>query len=272
MAEQHVDGGELVARTLRQAHVSQVFALHGDRRPPMKSAGTPGEIAAATASPAPGASAGPRAAIGASADAIVADIVSGLRSGRYSPGQRLPEPELMVRYGVSRGPVREAIRRLQAEGVVSLSRYRGASIRLFTRDEMIEILQLIEVLAGLAARLVAQKVAQGEGRDAFQATFSALMRLEDSPDFPAVVQARDDFFMLLIEHGGNRELGRVFPLVQLRMMRLQVTDSAVEATRFDDYRRIGQAILDGDDDAAEAATRRHLRSATAVFRELPMHR
>lgn len=204
------------------------------------------------------------------ADKIVADIQQGLRSGRLKPGQRLPEPDLMRRYGVSRGPAREAIQRLHAEGILSLSRNRGAAIRKFSREEMIDVLHVIEAMAGLAARLVASRIHMPGCRTSFQASLGELLAQEEGSSFKAAIQARDDFFSTLIRLSGSFELNRVFPVMQLRIIRLQVPDSEVEETRFADYRAIGRAVLAGDSKAAEQATRQHLRTAVDVFKRVPL--
>ena len=105
----------------------------------------------ATADPAPRGLSSP--------DTIVNEILRGLYSGRYVPGQRLIEADLTREYKVSRGSIREALKRLAAEGVVSLNLHRGAYIRLLSRSEVRELLAVIEVLTGLAARLAAGPVA-----------------------------------------------------------------------------------------------------------------
>ena len=68
-------------------------------------------------------------------DRVVAAIVGGILSGRYGPGQKLIEADITQAVGMSRGPVREALKRLDAEGIVTLMPHRGAYIRAMTRDE-----------------------------------------------------------------------------------------------------------------------------------------
>jgi DNA-binding GntR family transcriptional regulator len=177
----------------------------------------------------------------------------------------------MKRYGVSRGTVREALRRLEAEGIVEVHKHRGAAIRLLTREEIVQTLQLIEVLAGLAARSLAERIRAGASASDFQASFDALMEQKDGHDAPAAIRARDTFFTTMIDQSANAELKRIFPTAQLRMIRLQVTGPAVDTSRFDDYRTIGSAILAGDGRKAEEAARRHLRAGIPAYVEAPLH-
>ena len=66
-------------------------------------------------------------------DQVMEAVKDGIRQARYVPGQRLVEPDMMRDFAVSRGTVREALRRLAAEGFVQIELYRGASIRKMSR-------------------------------------------------------------------------------------------------------------------------------------------
>src|SRR6266545_7992045 len=93
-----------------------------------------------------------------SPDIVFREILRGLYEGRFVPGQRLIEADLTREFKVSRGSVREALTRLAAEGVVSSTRHRGAYIRSLTRDEVREILRVLEIMVGLAASLAAARI------------------------------------------------------------------------------------------------------------------
>ncbi len=95
---------------------------------------------------------------GGSPNFIVREILRGLYRGRFVPGQKLIEADLTRDFGVSRGSVREALNRLAAEGVVTLTLHRGAYIRSLTRAEVVELLSVMEVIVGLAARTAAQRI------------------------------------------------------------------------------------------------------------------
>ena len=91
-----------------------------------------------------------------SPDQVAQVLLDGIKSGRIVPGQRLIEADLTSELRVSRGPVREALKRLSAEGLVRLIPHRGAYIRKLTRREVMDILVIQETLTALAARLAAQ--------------------------------------------------------------------------------------------------------------------
>jgi DNA-binding GntR family transcriptional regulator len=107
-----------------------------------------------------------------SSEYIVGEVLRGLCSGSYVPGQRLVEADLIRDYKVSRGSLREALKRLATEGVVSLSLHRGAYIRALSRSETRDVFAVIEALTELAARLAAEHIGEPENaalmRDAVQ--------------------------------------------------------------------------------------------------------
>ena len=86
---------------------------------------------------------------------MIEAITDGVKDGRYAPGQRLVEADLTAELGVSRGPLREALGRLAAEGVLELEPYRGAVVRRLTREDVEDLFSVREVLEGEAARLAA---------------------------------------------------------------------------------------------------------------------
>lgn len=204
-----------------------------------------------------------------SSEAVVKAAIRDFRNGIFAPGQRLIEIDLMKRYKVGRGTIRETIRRLSGEGLVTISRFRGASIRTLSRREMVDVLTILEVLNGLAARQAARNIGERDNRIRFQAAFSDLMVQQHGRDFFQAVQKREDFFNLIVECSDNQELDRVLPKLQLLIARIQVPHMMDDALRYDDYRLIGESILSGDRDFAEFVARRHIRHALESFDRLP---
>jgi len=87
---------------------------------------------------------------------IVYDTIrEAIQIGRYAPGQRLIADELAQELGTSRMPVREALRRLEVAGLVSITPHRGAVVSELSEQEIVEIYHIRAVLEGLAARLAA---------------------------------------------------------------------------------------------------------------------
>ena len=187
------------------------------------------------------------------------------------PGQRLIEADLTREYKVSRGSIREALKRLAAEGVVSLNLHRGAYIRSLSRSEATEVLALIEVLTGLAARLAAERIGQGDSRGHVRKAMDDLVAAEAGGDFFLFVRARNRFYRTLVQVGANRELSRVLPTMHVHLVRIQFRPygAAVGEQRLEDYRRITDAVLEGDPQRAEAETRRHVQNVCDRILRLP---
>ena len=113
------------------------------------------------------------------ADEIAFRIQAAILEGEYPAGTHLQQEELCRRFGVSRTPVREALRKLQAQHLVELVPNRGATVRSLSRDELGEIYALRAELEGFAAELAASRVGAEElaGLDAAQADMARVIAL-----------------------------------------------------------------------------------------------
>jgi DNA-binding GntR family transcriptional regulator len=209
---------------------------------------------------------------GTSPDVVVNAIIHGVRTGRLVPGQRLVEADLTHNLGISRGPVREALKRLAAEGVIRLNRNRGAFVRALSREEVRATLMVLEVLTGLAARLAAQHIEKGSNRESFQREYEKLMAFRDRGDSIAFLDQRRDFYDSLIHIGGNRELHRLMPLMQIHLLRLQFQSYVTHQHRvkqFQEYDAISRAVLKGDPKLAERVTHLHIKRTRISLSRLP---
>jgi DNA-binding GntR family transcriptional regulator len=193
---------------------------------------------------------------------VVRSVLEGLYQGRYVPAQRLAEADLMRTYRISRGSVREALNRLEAEGVVTLARNKGAYIRALTRSDAEDALAIVEVVIGLAGRLAAEHIDAPGSRTLLE---GCLARLNDSPtrtDSLAFVKARNSFYRALVKIGGNKELGRMLPGMQVHLLRVQFRSflTMQDEMRSNDYQRMTDPILKGKSLLAEREARRHIRN------------
>jgi len=207
-----------------------------------------------------------------SADVIVRDIIQGIYEGRFVPGQRLVEADLTNTYRVSRSSVREALQRLAAERIVAVNLHRGAQIRRVSRAEMQDILDVLEVAIGLAARTAAERLTD-PNRRAFAQTFEQLLSFEEQAESFELLRARNRFYRALVECSQNGELERILPTLHVHLIRLQhyTHGPGVNRQRFADYRAIGDAVLAGAGRRAELAGRRHIRHIAAGLADLPGH-
>jgi DNA-binding GntR family transcriptional regulator len=207
-----------------------------------------------------------------SPDQVVAAIKRGILIGRYVPGQRLIEADLTRDLRVSRGPVREAFKRLAAEGVVALSPHRGAYIRWLTRAEVNDLLQVLNIMIGLAAQLAATHIDTDDHRAQLAAAFARLERHGPAGDAVPLAIDRTGFYDAIFDIAGNRELTRMNPVVPTLILRMQVFSYSTpqfRAHQFADYQLLYEAINQGDPRQARRIVERHVRSSQMQIRRLP---
>lgn len=214
----------------------------------------------------------PNDGLGSSPDFIARELLRGMYRGRFVPGQKLVEADLTREFGVGRGSVREALNRLAAEGVVTLTLHRGAYIRSLTRTEVIELLSVVEVIIGLAARTAAERINLAGNRAVLDEAYAQLESFRQTNDFLAYVRARNAYYRSLITIGGNRELARVFNGMPVHLLRVQFQEfqgPSNLSSRAGDYKKMTAAIRAGAPDRAEAVAREHIRQVAAGISSLP---
>lgn len=203
---------------------------------------------------------------------VMDTIISGIHTGRYVPGQRLIEADLTRELKVSRGPVREAFKRLAGEGVLVLSKHRGACIRAQNRDEVRDMISILEVLAGLAAKLAARKIDDGDNRERLEAAIATAMREGQHGETRAFLEERRRFYDTLYDIGGNRELAHMVPRMKIALLRLQFqafVSRKQHESRLRELSAIAEAVLEGDPKKAERVAKSHLRRRRLSLTTLP---
>lgn len=191
------------------------------------------------------------------AELIVRDILKGLYEGRYVAGQRLAEPDLTARYAVSRSTVREAIKRLTAQGVVENRRYQGARILNVTAIEARNILLIAEMIVGLAARQAAHEIDKGNNRATLEEALEGMAGASASSEKFDVVVARNRFHRTLARIADSRVLENTLANLHVHLVRNKLVMTPEQ--RLASYRSIAEAIFAGDAETAETRARAHVR-------------
>ncbi len=208
-----------------------------------------------------------------STDRVVNHITAGVLAGRYVPGQRLVEADLTYSLRVSRGPVREAFRRLDALGILSRTMHRGACVRTLSRAEAIDLMVAVESMDSLTSRLAATAVQNRAGGRSLLALERALTAYRDRAyDLASLPQERQRFYEILVQMTGNSQLQSLFPTMRVHLLRLQTQSYRnINARNFDvdDFAAIARAVLAGDPAAAEKAATAHNRRVLSALHEMP---
>ncbi|HXT09445.1 MAG TPA: GntR family transcriptional regulator [Roseiarcus sp.] len=208
-----------------------------------------------------------------SPDRVVDSILRAIRAGVYVPGQRLIEADLTRDYQVSRGPVREALKRLAAEGVLTLTRHRGAYVRALTRVEVHDSLMVLEVLVGLMAKVAAKRIGEGDNAAKMREAFRRLLAFKNDGGTAAFLDERRSFYDTILQIGGNRELQRMLPLMQIHLLRMQFQGYITPRDRekqFAEYQAITETILSGDGVRSEKIASLHIRRTRLSLMRLPV--
>ena len=210
---------------------------------------------------------------GSSPDVVVDWIQRGLYTGRYVPGQKLAEADLIATLNISRGPVREALKRLHGKGIVRQIPYSGTLIRAFSRKEAGDLLTVLEPLTSLMARLAAEAVADGADAKELTDIKKTIDRFQrGSVNDVTFVGERQHLYQVLMTIGGNVELPVIMPTALLHLLRLQSfpyveNDRRQQITA--EYLRIIDAVLAGDPVRAARVGKQHVQAARKRLAALP---
>lgn len=189
-------------------------------------------------------------------------------SGRFQPGQRLLERELVARMGVSRTPIREALRKLEREGLVSTIPYKGPAVTTFTPESAREVYEVRAALEGRAAALLARRgdraaIARMRGhiRDAAR----ALARRRPA----GVLAANNAFHDELAAGCGNLLLRSLIANLRDRIVLLRVESLSYPGRRarsIAEHRAIVRMIARGDAEGARRLVEQHVMRAWRAAR------
>ena len=196
-----------------------------------------------------------------------------IMAGELQPGERLSEVTLAKRYGISRGPLREAIGRLEGRNLVERVANQGARVVSLNEAQILDLLVIRESLEGMACRLAATRIKPTE-----------LKRLHGMLDSHAsdarVVSEKGyfqgggdlDFHYRIVRASGNERLIKMldedmYSLLRLFRQRLS-TAPGRPAQALEEHRVVLAALDARDPDAAEAAMRTHIRNSRASINHI----
>ena len=194
-------------------------------------------------------------------------------SGGYAPGQRIMEQAVAAEFEVSRGPVREALRLLEKDGLVIILARRGAQVTNPTIEEVNEIFDIRAMLNGLRDRLIAENAQRNAlipliERDVERLAASAALP-DDGADYIETVTRLN---RMLTQAAGNRRLQTILgslAVQTVRYTRLGLSTPQRRQQSVQHWNNLLRAIREGDGDAAERiARRRVLDSRDAAVEQL----
>jgi DNA-binding GntR family transcriptional regulator len=202
------------------------------------------------------------------ADRVFDQIVEAIVQGRIAPGETINEVNLSGHLGVSRAPLREAIFRLEAKGLINRVPHLGARVVDLQPRDLEELFAIREGLEGMAARLAAIAMSN-EDLGALERSLEAHRRQPDVASGTAYYQAGgdQDFHFRIASGSNNRRLFRLLCEDMYSLMRVYRFRSSATPGRarqaYKEHQNILAALRRRDPDAAEEAMRRHIRLSWA---------
>jgi len=190
-------------------------------------------------------------------------IASSLRESiirrELRPGQKLTEPELAVRLGISRTPIREAFRQLESEGFLTVIPRRGAVVSTITAKEIEDFYEPRSLLEGYAARMAVEKISDGD-IDKMKKINQKLEELAEKEQVEGFFAKNDEFHNCFLELCGNSKLveirnSMVKRFLGFRMATLSLPGRLIESVN--QHRKIIKALEHRDGKLAEAVVREH---------------
>jgi len=186
-----------------------------------------------------------------------------ISSGSFQPGQKLVERELCEKLGVSRPSLREALRQLEAEGLITLIPHRGPIVTTVDEEEAHQLYELRSLLEGFAAQRCAEAGSAEFKRALAEAVedFAAVALSGQSVD---LIESKSKFYDLLLEGSKNVYVRRTLESLYNRINLLRVTSMAQPGRirhSIAELRDIVAAIQAGDGPRAAAACHLHIANA-----------
>jgi DNA-binding GntR family transcriptional regulator len=186
--------------------------------------------------------------------------------GDLIPGEKIGEVELCSRFHLTRGPLREALGRLESRGLLVRRPHAGVKVVSVSADELIELYRIRELMEGLAARQAAERMTDAEIA-ALRATLDTHETMIEQAQGQAYYQAEGDYdFHHRIATGSRNNkltqmlLGDLYYMVRMYRYRLS-TSSGRPHMALSEHRSIVDAIASRDGELAEFLMKRHIHAA-----------
>lgn len=188
-------------------------------------------------------------------------------TGELKPGERLMEIHLAKKLDVSRTPIREAIRKLENEGLVRIIPRSGAQVAQISEKELEDVLEVRRSLDALSAKLACRRMTDADRKKLRE----ACQHFEDvtlEGDSVAIAEADVAFHDVIVEASGNRRLIEIIHNLADQMYRYRfeyIKDDANYEQLIREHRQLTEAIATGDEDTAVQVSHRHIDRQEAAI-------
>ena len=188
---------------------------------------------------------------------ILETIRDAILKGTLKPGERVSEPELAERFGISRTPIREAFRQLESEGYLEVVPRKGAVVASLSERDVVEFYSIKSILEGHAARIAAERMSERD-LERLEAINAKLEQIAADGDIKAFFRVHNEFHELFIKASGNDKLAELINQLVLKFNRLRLASLAQPGRMnisVQEHRKIIEAFRQHDGDKAENLVR-----------------
>ena len=193
-------------------------------------------------------------------DVVFHTLRRAIMQGDLKPGERLMEIKLANRLGVSRTPIREAIRMLELEGLVTMIPRKGAQVAEITEKDLKDVLEVRIGLEELAVKFVCQRINRQQLEELHRAarSFEEAVRSED---LTRLAEADVNFHDLIYKATGNERLVQLLNNIREQMYRYRVEylkDEEIRSSLIQEHNQLWEALKDRDEKKAARITQEHI--------------
>ena len=199
---------------------------------------------------------------------VVELIRQGIRDGEYAQGERIVESKLARDLGISLTPIREAVRELVGEGILTVSPNRGPSVRILSPDDAFELYTLRAQLEALAIRLAIRRSSVEERERIAQILYDMEAKVED-PSVPTLQDSSRQIHEGIVELSRHERLISFYASLSLQIALLNrlVARRSNKEHEVEWHRPLVFALLERDADDAERLMREHIRESYEAYVE-----
>lgn len=196
-------------------------------------------------------------------DVVFESLRKAIVEGSLKPGQRLMEVQLAEQLGVSRTPVREAIRKLELEGFVIMLPRKGAYVADMSVKDIIDVLEVRSALEGLAANLAAERMDEKEVEKLKEVSESLNIAMENG-NLDEILKKDVEFHQCIFEAAGNKRLTQMINSLWEQVYRFRAgymsDHNAIRGIK-EEHEHLIHAIISGDGEKASKCAKEHIERA-----------
>ncbi len=208
-------------------------------------------------------------------DVVFNTLRQAILTGDLKPGERLMEIHLANRLGVSRTPIREAIRKLELEGLVTMIPRRGAEVAQITEKSMNDVLEVRRALDALCVELACERISEAQIRN-LKTACDVFERAVSSKDAKKIAQADVELHDIIVMATGNQRLIQLVNNLSEQMYRYRyeyIKDASQHGRLIEEHRIIYESIARKDKKAAVEASGEHIdNQEKAIIRQIRLDR